>query len=98
MAEADLEAVIRQIAKAQNKALMAAAKQRHDRFMIRGCRRQEQRSQDAVQANRKKHRAVRRVDREAIAHLCGNAADSYARAMKKALQAPAKKPAKTKEA
>jgi hypothetical protein len=37
--------------------------------------------------------------RQAIANLAKNAADSYARGMKKALEeAPAKKPAKTKEA
>ena len=37
--------------------------------------------------------------RQAIANLAKNAADSYARGMKKALEeAPSKKPAKTKEA
>ena len=33
MAEADLDVVIRQIAKAQNKALMAAAKKRRDQII-----------------------------------------------------------------
>jgi len=35
MAEADSKRLVRRIAKAQNKALMAAAKKRHDQFMIR---------------------------------------------------------------
>jgi hypothetical protein len=33
LAEADLDVVIRSIAKQQNKTLMEAAKKRHDRFM-----------------------------------------------------------------
>ena len=33
MADADLDAVIRQLAKQQNKALMAAAKSRRDRYV-----------------------------------------------------------------
>ena len=93
MAEADLEAVIRQIAKAQNKALMAAAKKRHDQYMIRA----------AGAKNKGAKARFKLIAKNTVLHAAStakrlrtsaeNAADSYARAMKKALQAPAKKPA-----
>ena len=38
MAEADLDVVIRQIAKAQNKSLMAAVKKRRDQIMARAAK------------------------------------------------------------
>ena len=38
MAEADLDAVIRQISKTQNKSLMAAAKKRRDLYMARAAK------------------------------------------------------------
>ena len=38
MADADLDIVIRTLAKQQNKSLMAAAKKRHDQFMARSAK------------------------------------------------------------
>ena len=50
MPEADLDAVIRQLAKAQNKSLMGAAKKRSAFYMAKAGEGQGQGSQDAAQA------------------------------------------------
>jgi hypothetical protein len=94
LAEADLDVVIRSLAKQPNKGLMEAAKKRHDRFMAMAATakdkeakaRYKQIAKDTMHAGA----AARRL------HLTAqNAADAYARAMKKAAeQPPAKKIAK----
>jgi len=98
MAQADLYVVIRQIAKAQNKVLMEAAKKRSDQFMIRaaGARDKEAKARFKLIAKSTMLHAAATAKR--LRNSAENAADSYARAMKKALEAPAKRPAKTKEA
>jgi hypothetical protein len=95
LAEADLDVVIRSIAKLQNKSLMEAARKRHDRFM--GL---------AAKAKDKEAKArFKQIAKDTLLHASAaarrlhvtadNAADSYARAMKKAAeQAPANKPVK----
>src|SRR3569833_3393372 len=46
MAEADLEITIRQLAKAQNKTLMAAVKKRRDRIMAQAAKAKDKESRD----------------------------------------------------
>jgi len=46
MAEADLDVVIRQIAKAQNKSLMAAVKKRRGQIMARAAKAKDKASRD----------------------------------------------------
>jgi hypothetical protein len=92
LAEADLDIVIRSLAKQPNKSLMEAAKKRHDRFMAM-----------AATAKDKESKArYKQIAKDTVLHAgaaarrlqltAQNAADSYARAMKKAAeQPPAKK-------
>src|SRR5690242_9770787 len=86
MAEADLDTVIRQLAKAQNKSLMAAAKKRQGIYMAK-----------AAQAKDKEAKArLKLLAQSAMLHgtaaakrlqiSADNAADSYARAMKNAAE------------
>ena len=105
MAEADLDVVIRQLAKQQNKGLMAAAKSRRDRYIGLAAKARDK-------ASREKYKAIARNTMEQGAAAAkrlqisaDNAADSYARSMrqaaeaspaKKATKAPVRKPAKTK--
>jgi hypothetical protein len=88
LAEADLDVVIRSLAKQPNKSLMEAAKKRHDRFMAMaatakdkdGKARYKQIAKDTMLHA---GAAARRL------HLTAqNAADAYARAMKKAAEQP----------
>jgi hypothetical protein len=92
LAEADLDVVIRAIAKQPNKSLMEAAKKRHDRFMAMAATAKDKEAkahykQIAKDTMLHAGAAARRL------HLTAqNAADAYARAMKKAAeQPPAKK-------
>jgi hypothetical protein len=97
MADADLDVVIRTLAKQQNKSLMAAAKKRHDQFMAR-----------SAKANKEAKAQYRHLAKSTLSHATAtakrlqtsavNAADSYARAVKKAAEeGPPKKVAKKKE-
>jgi hypothetical protein len=96
MAEADLDVVIRQLAKQQNKALMAAAKGRRDRYLGLAAKAKnkevrEKYKQIAKNAMLQGAAAAKRLQTSA-----DNAADSYARSMRQAAEAPPpKKPGKT---
>ena len=91
MADADLDVVIRIIAKKQHKILIDAARKRHGRLMARAAKagdkaakaRYKQAAKDTLQLA---NAAARRMQVTAE-----NAADSYARSMKKAAE---QKPAK----
>ena len=48
MAEADLDIFIRQIAKAQNKTLMAAIKKRRDQIMARAAKAKDKETRDQL--------------------------------------------------
>jgi hypothetical protein len=92
LAEADLDVVIRSLAKQPNKSLMEAAKKRHDRFMAMAATAKDKEAKGRYKQIAKDTMlhagaAARRL------HLTAqNAADAYARAMKKAAeQPPAKK-------
>jgi hypothetical protein len=103
MADADLDAVIRQLAKQQNKTILAAAKKRRDRFNGMAVKAKDQDAKDrfkmlAREAFEQANAAARRLLLSA-----DNAADSYARAMRQAAAAelpkrPEKKAAKPVEA
>ncbi|MDB5484294.1 MAG: hypothetical protein JWR29_198, partial [Tardiphaga sp.] len=101
MADADLDVVIRKLAKQQHTTLMAAVKARRNHYVGLAAK--------AKTAEAKQH--LRQLAKDATEHgdaaakrlrmSADNAADSYARAMRKAAQAapvkpPAKKSAKKK--
>jgi hypothetical protein len=97
MAEADLDAVIRSIAKKQHKMVMDAVRKRHDRWMGMAAK-----AKDRAAKGRYKHLAKTTLLLGAAAArrmqiAAENAADSYARAIKKAAEEqPAKKAAEKK--
>jgi hypothetical protein len=103
MAEADLDVVIRSVGKKQHKLLMDEARRRHSRLMGLAAR-----AKDKAAKQRYKHLAKNTLLLAGAAArrlqiTSENAADSYARSMKKAAEEmPAKKPVernpiKTKE-
>jgi hypothetical protein len=95
MAEADLDAVIRSIAKKQHKMVMDAVRKRHDRWMGMAAK-----AKDKAAKARYKHLAKSTLLLAAAAArrmqiAAENAADSYARAIKRAAEEqPVKKLAK----
>jgi hypothetical protein len=99
MAEADLDVVIRSLAKKQIKTLTDAAKKRHGRLMGMAAK-----AKDKDAKNRYKHIAKNTLllARAAVRRLqitAENAADSYARSIKKAAEdAPVTKPVKKEPA
>src|SRR6202161_2992022 len=95
LAEADLDVIIRALAKQPNKGLMEAAKKRHDRFMAMAASAKDKETKERY----------KQIANDTVLHAgaaarrlqltAQNAADSYARSMKKAAeQVPSKKPAK----
>jgi hypothetical protein len=93
MADADLDVVIRQIAKQTNKTVLAAAKKRRDYFSALAAK-----ATDSGKKDRFKQLAKDALEHGAFAARrlltsADNAADSYARAMRLAAEAPPAKPA-----
>ncbi|MDO9562324.1 MAG: hypothetical protein Q7J60_11925 [Bradyrhizobium sp.] len=95
MADADLDVVIRQLAKQQYKGLMAAAKKRRDRYagLAAKAKNSEAKAQLKLMAKSTMEQAAAAARRLQIS--ADNAADSYARSMRHAAETPppAKKPA-----
>jgi hypothetical protein len=95
MAEADLDVVIRRLAKQQYKGLMAAVKSRRDRYLALAARAKDRATREkykqiAKQTVLQGTTAARRLQISA-----DNAADSYARSMRIAAEViPANKPVK----
>ncbi|KIZ40195.1 hypothetical protein, partial [Rhodopseudomonas palustris] len=92
MADAELDVIIRQLAKQQHKTLMAAAKARRDRALGLAAK-----AKDAAAKQRFKQIAAATMEQGSAAAKrlqisADNAADSYARALRKAAEAPAAKP------
>jgi hypothetical protein len=86
MADADLDAIIRQVAKQQNKTLMAAVKKRRDRYVALA-----QKAKDGEARQRLRQMAKHALEEGTAAAKrlqmsADNAADSYARAMRKAAE------------
>jgi hypothetical protein len=95
MAEADLDVVIRQIAKQQNKSLMAAAKKRHDQYMARSAKAKDKEAKARFKLIAKSTMLHAAATAKRLQNSAENAADSYARAIKKAAEEmPAKKQGK----
>ncbi|HEY0328680.1 MAG TPA: hypothetical protein VGC77_06220 [Rhodopseudomonas sp.] len=99
MADADLDVIIRQLAKQQTRTLTAATKTRRDRYLGLAAK-----AKDAAAKARFKELAREAFEQGAAAAKrlqtsADNAADSYARAMRKAAEQPvAAKQAKTADA
>ena len=92
MADADLDVVIRQLAKQQYKSLMAAAKGRRDRYigLAAKAKNSEARARLKLIARNTIEQATAAARRLQIS--ADNAADSYARSMRNAAEAaPPKK-------
>ena len=95
MAEADLDVVIRQIAKQQSKGLMAAAKKRRDQYMARAAKAKDKEARDRLRLMAKSTMLHGAAAAKRLQNSAENTADSFARAIKNAAeQPPAKKPAK----
>jgi hypothetical protein len=97
MAEADLDAVIRSIAKKQHKIVMDAAGKRHGRWMVMAAK-----AKDKAAKARYKHLAKTTLLLAAAAArrmqiAAENGADSYARAIKRAAEEPPTKGAARKK-
>jgi hypothetical protein len=93
MAGADLDVVIRRVAKEQNKTLVAATKERRDHYLqlagkAKTKEAKEQYKQLAKDAMLHGSAAANRLQMSA-----DNVADSYARSMRKAVEDAAAKPA-----
>ena len=98
MAGADLDAVIRKLAKQQNKALAAAVKGTRDRFNALAAKARDGETHQrykaiAKQAAEEGNAAIRRLQMSA-----DNIADSYARAIRRTVEATLAAPTVKKQA
>lgn len=99
MADADLDAVIRQLAKQQNKALMAAAKSRRDRYVGLAARAKDKATKEKYRQLARETLSQGAAAARRLQIAADNAADSYARSMRNAKDArPAKKAVKKTKA
>jgi hypothetical protein len=95
MAEADLDVVIRQTAKAQNKSLMAAVKKRRDQIMARAAKAKDRESRDQLRLMARSTMELGAAAARRLQNSAEIAADAYARAIRHAAEeAAAKKAAK----
>jgi hypothetical protein len=95
MADADLDVVIRHLAKQQNKDLMAAAKSRRDRYNALAAKAKDKETREKYKQIAKNTMAQGVAAARRLQTSADNAADSYARSMRNAAEAhPAKKPVK----
>jgi len=103
MAEADLDIFIRQIAKAQNKTLMAAVKKRRDQIMARAAKAKDKEARNEFRLIAKSTMLLGTAAAKRLQNSAENTADSYARAIRNAAEEAAvaakaaKKPAKKKD-
>ena len=100
MAEADLDVVIRQTAKAQNKSLMAAVKKRRDQIMARAAKAKDKEARDQLRLIAKSTMELGSAAARRLQNSAEIAADAYARAIRHAAEEAAKvaaKPAKKKD-
>jgi hypothetical protein len=86
MAEADLDGVIRSIGKKQHKVLMDAAKKRHARLTGLAGKAKSKETRDRYRQLAKTTLLMASVAARRLQITAENAADSYARAMKKATE------------
>jgi len=99
MAEADLDVVIRSVAKKQVKALTDAAKKRQGRLMGMAGKAKDKASRDRYRLLAKTTRELAAAAARRLQITAENTAESYARSIKKAAEeAAAAKPAKAEPA
>ena len=89
MAEADLDVVIRRLAKEQHKALQAAAKARRAHFEGLAAKAKDAAGKARFKALGQEAMAQGEAAAKRLQVAADNAADSYARAMRRAADAPA---------
>ena len=98
MAEADLDAVIRQLAKVQSKSLAAAVKKRRDQIMARAAKAKDKAARDQLRLVAKSTMELGTAAARRLQNSAEIAADAYARAIRhaadEAKKAAAAKPAK----
>jgi hypothetical protein len=98
MAEADLDVLIRHIARQQNKTLMGAAKKRRDQYIARAAKAKDKEARDRYRLIAKSTMLHGAAAARRLQNSAENAADSYARAVRKAAEVtPTKKPPKKTE-
>jgi hypothetical protein len=98
MAEADLDAVIRQLAKQQNKSLMGAAKKRSAQYMAKAAKAKDRDAKARLKLLAKSTLEHGLAAAKRLQNSADNTADSYARAIKNAAEEiAAMKPAKQAE-
>ncbi len=95
MADADLDVVIRQLAKQQAKGLLAAAKSRRDRYAGMAAKAKTREAKEKYKQIAKSTLLLGTAAAKRLQMAADNAADSYARSMRAAVEEHAeKKPAK----
>jgi len=97
MAEADLDAVIRSIGKKQHKSLMDEARKRHARLMGLAAKGKTKETKERYKQLAKTTLLLASAAARRLQITAENAADSYARSMKRAVEdmkAAEEKPAK----
>ena len=94
MAEVDLDGVIRSIAKKQHKIVMDAARKRHGRLMGMAAKAKDKASKARYKHLAKTTLLLAGAAARRLQITAENAADSYARAIKKATEEQPAKPAK----
>ena len=98
MADADLDVVIRHLAKQQNKGLMAAAKSRRDRYMALAAKAKDSATRERYKQIAKNTMLQGAAAARRLQISADNAADSYARSMRHTAEVPAKKAVKNTNA
>jgi hypothetical protein len=98
MAEADLDAVIRQLAKLQNKSLMGAVKKRSAVYLTKAAKAKDKDAKAQLKLMAKSTMDHGLAAAKRLQNSADNTADSYARAIKNAAEEiAAMKPAKKAE-
>ena len=98
MAEADLDAVIRQTARAQSKSLMAAVRKRRGQIMARAAKAKDRESRDQLRLVAKSTMELGVAAAKRLQNSAEIAADAYARAIRHAAEEAAAKKAAAKPA
>ncbi|MDO8981419.1 MAG: hypothetical protein Q7V17_19545 [Afipia sp.] len=93
MADADLDALIRQLAKQQNKALTAAVKKRRDRAVALAAKAKDAESRQRQRQLAKDILEIGTATVKRVQMSADNAAYSYARSVRQAIDAAAAKKA-----
>lgn len=90
MAEADLDVVIRQLAKIQNKSLTAAVRKRRDQILARAVKAKDKAARDRLRSIAKSTMELGTAAAKRLHNSAEIAADAYARAIRHAAEETAK--------